>query len=44
LTLEDLVTADGDAALCGNGSVEWKSCSLVGSACEGEPVTAPPCN
>lgn len=44
LTLEDLVTADGDAALCGNRSVEWKSCSLVGTACEGRPASAPPCN
>jgi len=44
LTLEDLVTADGDAALCGNGSVEWKSCSLTGSTCAGRASTAPPCN
>jgi hypothetical protein len=44
LTLEDLVTADGQAALCGNGSVEYKSCSLAGSTCEGRPSTAPPCN
>lgn len=44
LTLEDLVTPDGEAALCGNASVEWKRCSLVGAACEGRRASAPPCN
>jgi hypothetical protein len=44
LTTENLLTAAGDAALCGNASVEWKSCEPSGSACEGHSSFAPPCN
>jgi len=44
LTPEDLLTADGDAALCGNPSVEWKYCAAADGACLGEVTLAPPCN
>lgn len=36
--------ANGDAALCGNSSIQWIICQPIDGACDGHMQLAPPCN
>jgi hypothetical protein len=42
-TPENIVDANGEATACGNSSLQWQTCEVVGNACQPRFALAPRC-